>query len=177
MLRILFVSAIMAGLSVPIWAQAEPAAEAPRTQVGVGFSFGPPDYTLPYIKGVTLYASYDLKSHSGMIFEFHDLNLSGRYVGEESFMFGARYGIYRGRFHFYVKGLVGIGLVQFKNGFSGQPPGTSGYEVFAAGGGLEYLISRHLNLRVGDFEYQGWPGYKPDGLTPWVVTSGIAYKF
>jgi hypothetical protein len=178
MLRTLFVTAVMAGLCLPVLGQAKPAGGGGVWQVGAGFSFGTPDYTLPYIKGITGYASYDLSSHSGMIVEIHDLDMgTPQRLGESSFLVGGRYNFNQARFHLYVKALVGIGLFQPKQGFVNPPSGTAAFEVFAAGVGMEYTLSPHINLRIGDFEYQGWPAFQKDGLTPWIVTTGAAYRF
>jgi len=177
MLRALIVSAFLAVFCIPALGQALPAGGAGVWQVGVGFSLGPPDYTLPYIKGITGYASYDINEHSGMVVEAHLLNLSTpQYVGESSFLIGGRYGIMRNHFHPYVKVLIGIGLFQPTKNFR-PPTGTSGYEAFAAGVGLEYKLSEHLNLQILDFEYQAWPSFPPNALTPWVATVGVARRF
>lgn len=178
MLRNLFVSAFLAVLCIPVLGQALPAAGAGVWQVGAGFSFGPPDYTLPYIKGITAYASYDLSSRSGMIVEAHIQDIgTPQHLGESSFLAGGHYSINKYRAHLYFKALVGIGLFQPKQGFVNPPSGTAAFEVFAGGGGLEYSLSNHINLRVMDFEYQGWPAFQKDGLTPWVATIGIARRF
>lgn len=178
MLRTLFAAAVLAAFCMPVWGQAMPAAEASRWQVGGAFSFGPPDYTLPYIKGITAYASYDVGAHSGMIVEAHFENLSTpQFVGENSFLVGGRYGITKFRFHPYLKALVGIGMFQFKPGFIPPKTGTNSYEIYAAGGGIDYYLLNRLNVRIADFEYQGWPAFQPDGLTPWIISTGVAYKF
>jgi hypothetical protein len=177
MFRTLLGSGILAFVCLPVLGQALPAAGAGVWQVGAGFSFGPPDYTLPYVKGFTGYASYDINEHSGMIVEAHFMSIfTPQFVGESSYMVGARYGIARYRFHPYIKALVGVGIFQPKTGLK-PSPGTNGYEVFAAGGGLEYRLNEHLNVQIMDFEYQGWPAFKPNGLTPWILTTGIARRF
>jgi len=175
MFRIFLLSAFLAVLSIPVLGQALPAAGAGVWQVGAGFSFGPPDYTLPYIKGGSFFVSYDVNEHNGMIAEAHLVNWSAPYVGESSFLVGGRYGRTWDRLHPYVKALIGIGLFQPKPALK-PSPGSSEYEVFAAGGGLEYRLNEHLNLQM-DFEYQGWPAFQKDGLTPWIVTPGVAYRF
>jgi len=177
MLRTLLVSAFLAVLCIPVWGQALPAGGVGVWQVGAGFSVGPPDYTLPYIAGISAYASYDLDNHTGFLVEAHFMNLSTpQKIGESSYLAGARYGIMRYHFHIYLKGLIGIGRFTPKPGF--LPPTASGtYEAFAAGFGLEHRITEHLNWQIGDFEFQGWPAFPKNGLTPWIVTSGISYRF
>lgn len=177
MLRTVFLTACLAVFCIPVLGQALPVAGAGVWQIGAGFSFGPPDYSLPYVKGFTVNASYDINEHSGLLVEAHFMNIfTPQLVAESSYMAGARYGITRDRFHPYVKALVGIGLFQPKAGFKGTPVPLS-YEVFAAGGGLEYRVSDHLTVQAMDFEYQGWPAFQPNGLTPWILTTGISHRF
>ena len=177
MLKIFLLSAFMAVLCIPVLGQALPVTGGGVWQVGAGFSFGPPDYTLPYLKGVSGFASYDINDHSGMVVEAHFMNIfTPQYVAETSFLAGARYGISRGRLHPYIKALVGVGLFQPKKGFTGTPSPV-GYEVFAAGAGLDYRLSERFTLQIVDFEYQGWPAFQPNGLTPWIITTGIARRF
>ena len=38
-------------------------------------------------------------------------------------------------------------------------------------------VTRKINVRVIDFEYQQWPGFSPNGLSPYVITAGAAYTF
>jgi hypothetical protein len=178
MFRNLFVSVVVAGLCISAWSQAKPVAEAGRWQVGVGVSVGLPDYApSSYITGGSLFATYDIGSRYGLVVEAHDLNLSTpKGVGQTSFLIGPHYGFSQGRFHFYVKVLAGAGLLQRHAGFYASNM-TDVYEVFAGGWGMEYALTHHLNLRLLDFEYQAWPGVKPNGLTPWVGTYGVNYRF
>ena len=50
------------------------------------------------------------------------------------------------------------------------------YNMFALGGGLDYKIKSYITVR-GDFEFQHWSGFPPNGLTPMVGTVGVAYHF
>ena len=48
--------------------------------------------------------------------------------------------------------------------------------MFAAGGGADYAVLPWLNVR-GDFEFQRWLSFPPSGLTPTLITIGVAYHF
>lgn len=45
------------------------------------------------------------------------------------------------------------------------------------GGRVDIQATQHSNVRAGYFEYQQWPGYQPNGLTPRVWSFGAAYGF
>ena len=49
--------------------------------------------------------------------------------------------------------------------------------MYALGGGLDLRASRHFVIRAVDFESQHWPGYRVNGLTPFVTSFGVAYAF
>ena len=57
-----------------------------------------------------------------------------------------------------------------------KPPSQS-YFIYALGGGVDYHATRHINIRLIDFEYQFWPGFKPNGLNPSGFNIGAAYVF
>ncbi len=44
----------------------------------------------------------------------------------------------------------------------------------AFGGGVEYRVKHHYNLRV-DLEEQKWPDFSPHTLSPIAITAGVAY--
>lgn len=50
------------------------------------------------------------------------------------------------------------------------------YTTFAYGGGIDYRLNRHISIRPADFEYQHWD-FPPTGLTPWVYSAGVSYRF
>ena len=50
------------------------------------------------------------------------------------------------------------------------------YNMIAIGGGTDYSLTRSINLR-GDFEYQKWFSFPPNGLSPTVFSFGGAYHF
>ncbi|MEO8736051.1 MAG: hypothetical protein ABI380_05890, partial [Edaphobacter sp.] len=87
------------------------------------------------------------------------------------------YKLHYGRFMPYAKALFGFG--QFKFQYPSQYPSaaTYTYGVYAFGGGLDLRATRHINVRAFDFEYQKWPSFRQNGLTPIVMTVGAAYTF
>lgn len=54
---------------------------------------------------------------------------------------------------------------------------TGNYFAYSLGGGLDYQASEHIIIRAIDVEYQKWPSFGRDGLTPIVFTFGAAYHF
>jgi len=81
-----------------------------------------------------------------------------------------------GRILPYGKILAGIGKMVPEEQYANFYPGTPGtYGAYAAGGGLDIRIPYNLSVRAIDYEYQLWPGFQPHGLSPSVVSIGIAY--
>jgi opacity protein-like surface antigen len=156
-------------------AQAAPTATAKTNiQVGAGFTYARTDYGQKGDKGITGFADYDIGLHWGIEGDIHYASISTpNGVSENSYLIGPRY-IYRyHRFKLYGKGLIGAGHLEIP-----LAPNISRSEtdfVFAGGGGLEYLAPRHITIRAVDFEYQHWD--YSDGLTPAVLTFGVAYRF
>jgi hypothetical protein len=58
-----------------------------------------------------------------------------------------------------------------------MPNYTNTYKIYSLGGGVDYRATPHINIRAVDFEYQGWPGFRENGLSPYVFTFGAAYSF
>jgi hypothetical protein len=50
------------------------------------------------------------------------------------------------------------------------------YNLFAGGVGADVRVLPYLNLRL-DYEYQRWLSFPPTGLTPQILTVGVAYHF
>jgi hypothetical protein len=73
-----------------------------------------------------------------------------------------------------VKGLYGRGVFNFT--YRGEQTANLAYNLIGVGGGVDYRLLRFLNLR-GEYEYQHWFDFPPNGLTPSVVTIGAAYRF
>lgn len=158
-------------------AQAAPTATRGGSfQLGGAFSFAKPDYGQKNIKGFSAYGDYNFTRHLGIEGDIH-LNsvFTPTDIGEDSYLIGPRYVFHFNRLQPYAKFLGGFG--RFKYQYDYTPHTAYTYGIYAFGGGLDYHLSRHLNIRAVDFEYQNWPGFGANGLTPMVWTFGAAYAF
>jgi hypothetical protein len=56
------------------------------------------------------------------------------------------------------------------------PAANLAYNLGAIGAGVDYRVLPGMNARV-DYEYQRWLGFPPNGLSPWIFSVGVAYRF
>ncbi len=169
--------ALLGALSANAFAQAVPTATRSGTaQVGAGVSLGSPDFGTRYIKGISLFGDLDFGAHLGAEADAHLVSyITPTDIGQDTFLVGPRYTYRRKRLNFYGKALFGLGEFQYQ--YDNIPHFHESYFVYAFGGGLDINLSRHYVLRAVDFESQRWPGYRQNGLTPYVTTFGVAYAF
>ena len=169
--------ALLSALSANALAQAVPTAtRAISTQAGVGVSIASPDYGTRYIKGLSLFGDVDFGQHLGAEADIHLVSyITPTDIGQDTYLVGPRYIYRRKRLNLYGKALFGLGEFQYQ--YDNLPHFHDSYFVYAFGGGLDVDLSRHYVLRAVDFEAQRWPGYRQDGLTPYVTTFGVAYAF
>jgi hypothetical protein len=100
-------------------------------------------------------------------------------IYEDNYLIGPRLPIYKAHFWKatpYVKVLVGDGKLNFENG-----NGYGRYTDIAYGGGLDIKMSRRINVRLPDFEYQQWPRWTEGTgqyatLFPYGVSVGVSYR-
>lgn len=148
-------------------------------QVGAGLSLVHPDYDrVNTIKGYTFYANFDFRTHYGVEGEFRQSGigaLSGEY--ERNYLIGPRYIFHFKRFTPYAKFLIGRGVFNYPPPPPPYKPANLAYNMLALGGGVDFIVLRHLNVRLVDFEYQRWLSFQKDTLTPTVITFGAAYHF
>jgi len=176
--------------------QAAPTAVRPADlQVGAGFTWANSDYVPNKIGGFAFYADYDLVGLFGVEANFHrvrdpnpDPLVPSNHFSETTYEIGGRYvrHYYRGRLAPYGKVLYGRGVVNFPAHQKLNPDGgletyidNIGYNLVAFGGGLDYRLSKRINIRA-DFEYQHWFASDqelPAGLAPYLFTFGGAYHF
>jgi opacity protein-like surface antigen len=163
------------GFSAIAHAQAIPTASRAGTlQIGVGGTIVSPDYAPAKDKGPTFYATYDLTSHIGIEGDIHYTSIiAPDDVGQDTFLIGPRYVINHKRFAPYAKALFGIGQLNLQ--FDTSPHTKTSYFAYALGAGLDVKITRSINVRAFDFEYQQW-SYE-HGLNPLAATIGVAYAF
>ena len=93
-------------------------------------------------------------------------------VQAATYLIGPRYHInVRRHLEPYAKAEVGRGLFTFASG-----AGTGSYFVVAPGGGVDYVKSRRLHIRVADVEYQSWLGFPNGNMSSVVISSGFSYR-
>lgn len=165
-----------------LFAQVRPSAKKlADLQIGGSFDVGSPDYSQNKLYGFGAYTTFDFRPHLGVEGEFHQLDApdSGLSIYERTYEIGPRYFWRFGHFEPYVKALAGRGIFNFppdpRHPSSG-PVANLGYTMWAGGFGTDYHLRPSLNLRA-DYEFQQWPGFPPNGLTPRVLSIGIAYHF
>jgi hypothetical protein len=171
-------------------AQALPAAYGPgRLQAGFTVSYARPDfwvqpnvgdpkYSRQFILGVSGYADYQLNDHLSLEGDFHCVCLiTSLDRGEITVLIGPRLTYPMGRFDLYAKGLIGIHDLDIQEwqdnvGLDGGPG-----SAYAVGGGVDFIKSHKIMLRLLDIELQKWPTFVPRGINPIVISSGFAYRF
>jgi hypothetical protein len=179
-LRIFLASLILASsITIALHAQASPAAERyAHIQIGAGLSIVQPDYNPPTIKGYSIYGDFDFTPHIGIEGDIHIATvITPSDIGESTYLLGPRYVFNRGRFHPYGKALLGLGTFTFEPVYVNSSSSSSTHKVYAFGGGLDINFKRRWNIRAIDLEYQRWPGFGVNGLTPLAITAGAAYNF
>ena len=159
-------------------AQALPTATAAGSfQVGAGYTYANPDYGQKGIQGFTGFADFDFGMHFGVEADAHVVAwITPLDLAENTYLIGPRVILPHGRFKLYAKVLVGYGdlVIQEEQDNVGHPGGF--YFTYAGGGGLDIRATDHITIRAIDVEAQKWPNYG-NGLSPIVVTTGIAYHF
>ena len=176
MFKQILIAATVFGTSSALHAQARPTAiKQSSIQVGAGFSNANTDYLPNRVNGTTIYFDWDFYHHLGVEGEFRYIKDGKTNVYEKTYEIGPRYSrTYYGRFSPYVKALYGRGVFNFT--YLGKTTANLPYNLLAAGGGLDYKLLSHVNVR-GEYEYQRWFDFPPNGLTPSVITIGAAYHF
>lgn len=118
------------------------------------------------------YGSFDMKRYVGAGLDFRRLNARGDSSAQTSIEASFRYTLFRGfRFAPYLQAGFGHGWYRYPQG-----AGTLGHNLYGLGGGLDYHLSRSLNLR-GAYEYQSWIGVPIRNPQPQTLSVGIAYRF
>jgi len=165
--------ALLLGGSSIAHAQATAAAtRAGDLQVGVGYTSAQPDYSPHRFTGYAAYADFDFRPNLGIEAEIHKVNTSGNDQSYQmTYDVGVRYFRTYGRVVPYVKAMVGRGDFNYPYGYT-----NLSYTLYAGGVGADFKVSTHLRVR-GEYEYQRWTSFTPNGLTPQLITIGAAYHF
>jgi len=188
----IFAFFLLAAAAVSARAQVVPSAFAKGLSLTAGgeASVFQPDYTgfgVParapfsqYLYGIGTYV--DLKVTPWIQFEGEGRWLRFNQtdgIYEDNYLIGPRLPIYRLRsWHAtpYGKILIGYGKLNFENG-----NGWGRYTQLAYGGGLDIKMSKRINVRLPDVEYQQWLNWtegtgKSYNLFPYGVSVGVSYR-
>jgi opacity protein-like surface antigen len=141
-------------------------------QIGGGYTSANSDYVVNRISGFAFYSDFDFREHFGVEVDFHQASdPKSTQVYERTYEVGARYVRHYGRVAPYAKILVGRGVFNFP-----LSEANLAYNMGVLGGGLDLTVHPRINVRA-DFEFQDWEGFPPNGLTPTLITIGVAYHF
>ena len=160
-------------------AQVAPASIGGRPSLYAGgyYSNFDSDFQQPRLSGLGVYVDWNLFGKLGVEGEARFLRLDQlNSFHSDHYLVGPKYTLRYGRFHPYVKFLLGAGEVNYPYSLA-----NGGYFAMAPGGGLDYQLSHHFNAR-GDYEYHFWPtapglpGMQSNGLTPNGFSVGIGYR-
>ena len=171
-----------------VQAQAIPAAIRPLNFSVFGGATG--DYTgLAGGRNVGITAGADMGSRPYHLFYF-SVEARGTYPvdqgsidGQENFLFGGRVQRYYNRFRPYADFLYGRAKINYVNGGYPNPGGTllfisSVSNVFAFGGGLDYVLTPHFDLKVdAQFEHLSTPVTTSGAIYSKPITVGVVYHF
>ncbi len=178
--RFLVVLTLLAG-APRLFGQAAPTASRPGDLIlGAGYTSAASDYGGRY-SGLALYGDFDFTRHLGVEVNFHKVNRGGNSVlYEKTYEVGPRYSRTYGIFVPYVKFMFGRGVFNFPPFPPPAPQNQSsanlGYNMYAGGIGTDVKVRHYLYVRA-DYEYQKWPSFPVNGLSPQLLTIGAAYHF
>ena len=163
-------------------------------QAGGGVALVKSDYYPQAFRGLALYATLDFSPHFGAEIDFREAKAQQDPTYEKTYEIGGRYHRTYGRFSPYAKALYGRGVFNFVDDnynppvvpvsgsalgpkakiYSSKVVANLAYNEYVFGGGTDFRLTRFLNLRA-DYEYQTWLSFPPHGLSPQVLTFGVAY--
>lgn len=181
----LWIVFLLVAFSSPFRAQVAPSATGPASSLYVGgtvSAFQPypnagkvlPGYQDNTLLGVGAFIDLDFNRTRlwwGIEAEGHWLLFNEfAQVHEDTYMIGPRITVPMRRLRISGKALYGLGEFAFPYGYAHEQ--TS---ALAFGGGLDYRLSRKITLRVFDAEYQWWPNFQRQGISPFGASSGVAY--
>lgn len=161
------------GGATAFYGQALPtASRVADVQIGAAYSLGRPDYPAQTFQGFTAYGDFDFRPHLGIEAEFHQVNsTNGDQSFQRSYEIGARYLHAYGPLVPYLKAMIGRGDFNYPHGQT-----DLSYDLFAGGVGADFKIGPFLRVRA-EYEFQKWIDFPNGGLTPQIVTFGVAYHF
>jgi opacity protein-like surface antigen len=141
-------------------------------QIGGGYTSANSDYVPNRIAGFAFYSDFDFREHFGVEVDFHQVDdPKPTQVYERTYEVGGRYVRHYGRVAPYAKVLYGRGVFNYP-----LSEANLAYNMGVLGAGVDFTVHPRINIRA-DFEYQDWMGFQPNGLTPTLLTIGVAYHF
>ena len=165
------------GIATSAFGQAVPTAtRAGSIQAGIGVVVTSPDYGQRDIQGLNFWGDFDFLYHYGVEGEIHYYVNTPTDISENTYLAGPRYILHYKKFDGYAKLVFGLGRFGTQNGSFANPQ-TGSYFVYAPGFGADYHATRHINVRLTDFEIQKWPDFGANGLTPMAWSAGVSYVF
>lgn len=148
------------------------ASRAGDLQIGVGYSMAKPDYPPQTFQGGTAYIDFNFRQHLGLEAEFHQVNSTNGITSfQRTYEIGGRYNRTYGPLVPYVKAMIGHGDFDYPFGQT-----QLGYRMYAGGAGVDIKLGEYFRVR-GEYEFQDWTSFPNGGLTPQVITIGVAYHF
>lgn len=169
-----FILVVAAGFSLAPTLEAQAGYTATRgfrLQAGAGGMYLNNDFTQQGDKGLAAWIDADITRYLGVELEAHrGTIISPSDVGENSYLIGPRISYRRGKFMPYAKVMFGRGTI-----VQDRLNESSSYNIYAFGGGLDYHLSRHFNVRAVDFELQKWGDFEPHTLSPFMISVGLMY--
>jgi hypothetical protein len=152
------------------------ASRGGSISAGIGGVVTNPDYGQSNIEGLTFWSDFDFLYHYGVEGEIHYYVRTPSDISEDTYMVGPR-ALYRyKKIDAYAKLMFGLGRFGTQSGSFANPQ-TGSYFTYAPGVGVDWHVTRHINIRAIDFEIQKWPGFGAHGLTPLVGSAGVSYVF
>jgi hypothetical protein len=157
-------------------AQVAPSALKSPLSLTVGgtVSAFDPDYIQNKLVGLGAYADLNI---------FHGIGIEGEArwqrfhetdgISQDNYLIGPRVKLplHIWRVTPYVKGLGGFTEMNFGPGLE-----SGRFTTLAFGGGVDIKVTRRWSIRPVDFEYQVWPYFGDQTLSPYGVTAGIGYR-
>ncbi|HTX42252.1 MAG TPA: outer membrane beta-barrel protein [Acidobacteriaceae bacterium] len=164
-------SAVGGGAS--LWAGADMATYNPDWGCATDQPFGCFDQQ---VRGPGAFFDFNVHPKWGAEGEARWLNWNGaEHEKISNYLLGGRYRIYRfHRFDFWGKALLGGGWITT----AGYPEVGSlkgSYFAYVPGGEIEYRLTRRWKLH-GGYEYEIWPSFANNGLTPNGFSLGVTYR-
>ena len=161
-------------MAMPARGQVHQSADLGGVDLSAGGTFSA--YYVGYgqrtLLGPSAFVDLSNKSHVGIEAEGRWLNLNETAgVHDSTYLIGPRIAFNRlGRFQPYAKVLVGVGKFTFPYDYA-----QGNYFVVAPGAGCDFRITRRIDVRLADFEYQNWPDFTYGELPSWGVSSGVRF--